>query len=512
MTRPPRWLRRRLAATLAATLAGVLLLAGCSGGAGSGQSDEGASTLRYAAIGTPATVTYDPHGGFANESDLVRFALTYDVLTVPGEDGETQPRLATSWEPDSSLTRWAIELRDDATFTDGRPVRAADVLYSLRRIGKKAAENFGRMAVFDLDASRVTGEHTLELVTAKPYAVVGQALEGATFVVPEGSDDFTEPVPGSGPFRQVGDAAAAVLERNEGWWGPTPPLERIEVRAVGDPQARAEAVLSGQADLAGGVTPAAAQQAEQSGRAELITRPGGTMYPFVMRLDTEPFDDPRVRTAVQLAADRQELLDTVYLGFGQLGNDLITPRDPSSPDGVPQRTRDVQRARQLLAEAGYPDGVDVTLHTTTSYPGMETAATLLAEQLADIGMRAGVDVAPPDTYFVDVFAQEPFYVGFFGGIPFLDVVRVSLAADSPTNETAWQRPDWEAALDAALATADQGQRREQLGELQRVLRDEGGYVVWALGDDLKLAAPGVSGVPTGPGFNAVFLDQVRVER
>lgn len=152
MTTPPPSRRRRGAAALA----GTLLLAGCSGGAGDGAGASGSSTLRYAAVGTPATATNDPHGGFANESDLVRFALTYDVLTVPGEDGATEPRLATSWTPDESLTRWTIRLRDDASFVDGRPVRGADVLYSLRRIDDKAAENFGRMAVFAPPPSYLT--------------------------------------------------------------------------------------------------------------------------------------------------------------------------------------------------------------------------------------------------------------------------------------------------------------------------------------------------------------------
>jgi peptide/nickel transport system substrate-binding protein len=93
MTRPSRSRRRRFATALA----GGLLLVGCS--AGAGDSAAASSTLRYAAVGTPATATNDPHGGFANESDLVRFALTYDALTVPGEDGETRPRLATSRSP-----------------------------------------------------------------------------------------------------------------------------------------------------------------------------------------------------------------------------------------------------------------------------------------------------------------------------------------------------------------------------------------------------------------------------
>lgn len=487
--------------------AGLLLcglLAGCTTPA------EPVDTVRYVAPGSGTAATNDPHGALPAESDIVRMALTYDVLTVPGEDGAPLPRLATSWTPDPTLTRWTVRLREDAVFADGRPVRAADALFSLRRMGEKSAENFGRMAMFDLGASSAPDATTLSLVTRVPYAEVGTALMGATFVVPEGSTDFTSRlVPGSGPFRPVrADAQTTVFERNDSWWGPRPPSRVIELRAVADPQARAQAVLSGEADLAGSVPPTAADQGASAGMT-VVRKPGATTYPLVMRTDTPPFSDPRVREAIRLAVDRRQLLDAVFLGKGELGNDILTPTDPSSPRDLPQIERDLPRARELMAQAGLSGGVDVVLHATTAYPGMDTSATLLAQQLAEIGVRASIEIEPPDTYFSAVYGNEPFYVSFLGGIPFLDVVRVALTPGSPTNETAWADPSWNADLMAALAEADDDRRRAELAALQLRLRNEGGYLVWGVGDRLDLAAPGVTGVSSAIGFGAGFIDRLR---
>jgi peptide/nickel transport system substrate-binding protein len=505
----PVW-RRTLGALTALAL---LATAGCAGGDDAAETASTADTLRYVSVGSPATASNDPHGGLANEADAVRFALTYDVLTGQGPDGRTQPRLAESWQADPTQTKWRFTLRSDATFTDGKPVRAADVLWSLRRIERKAAENYGRLASFDLAASRVVDERTVEIVSRQPFAEVPRALESMTFIVPENADDFTESVPGSGPFRLVSsDAQTAVLERNDTWWGSVPPLRRIEVRAVADPQARAQAVLSGQADVAASVAPASAKQAEGRDDVDVLRRPAVTMYPFVMRTDRKPFDDPRVREAIKLAADRPALVEAVFLGYGQAGDDILAPADPSAPTGLTPRGRDVARAKQLLAEAGHAKGLTVTLHTTTSYPGMDTAATLFARQLADIGVTTQVKLNPPDTYFTTVWAKQDFYTGYFGGIPFFDVARVSLLSTSPTNETAWKKSGFDAALAAALAEPDETKRNTALGHLQRQVRDEGGYVVWGAGEGLDLTRAGVQGLPTGPGFARLFIEQARLTR
>lgn len=176
---------------------------------------------------------------------------------------------------------------------------------------------------------------------------------------------------------------------------------------------------------------------------------------------------------------------------------------------MPQRTRDAAKAKDLLRQAGHGGGLTLTLATTTSYPGMDTAANLFAQQLREAGITVRVRMEPPDTYWTKVFAKADFYTSFFGGIPFLDVARVSLLADAPTNETAWKRPGWDARFGRALATTDEQDRRREFGALQRELRDEGGYVVWGTGDGLDLTSARVTGLPTGPGFESNFIEGVR---
>ncbi|MEK8169298.1 ABC transporter substrate-binding protein [Streptomyces sp. M19] len=160
------------------------------------------------------------------------------------------------------------------------------------------------------------------------------------------------------------------------------------------------------------------------------------------------------------------------------------------------------KAKRLLREAGHADGLTVTLHTTTSYPGMDTAATLYAQQLSDIGVTAKVRVDPADTYFTDVYAKKGFYTGYYGGISFPDLVRVGLLSTSPTNETAWRDKEFDEGFDSAMATLDATERNRLLAGIQRTLWKDGGYVVWGTGDGLDLAASGVRGCPTAPGSSA----------
>ncbi|WP_255375517.1 hypothetical protein [Saccharomonospora sp. CUA-673] len=164
-----------------------------------------------------------------------------------------------------------------------------------------------------------------------------------------------------------------------------------------------------------------------------------------------------------------------------------------------------------MADAGHGGGLELTLKTTTAYPGMDDAATVIARQLEPVGIDVTVDVVSQDTFWTEVYAQAPFYVSYLGGISFLDVTRVALLPDSPTNETAWGGNGWGDRFDQAMAEKDEAARNAALGELQREVADDGGYVVWAAGDGLDLARPEVSGLPTGPGFQRLFIDRVRLE-
>lgn len=481
----------------------LLALGGCASGGATPPGDTAGppvdgGTLRYGAVaaGGGAAVT-DPHGSLFNESDWVRMGALYDTLTVPGDNATVQPRLAGSWSSSDNATRWRFELRPDAVFSDGKPVRAADVLHSLRRIAAKAAQNGGRLGTVDVDKSAADGEHAVVLRTTQPDADLPRTLAGVTFVVPDGVEKFDQPI-GSGPFTlSKMDGQTAVLERNARWWGGRPHLDRLEIRGFADPQALAAAVTSGEVDVAANVSPAAAKTAEQSGRLVVSRRPGATTYPMLMRLDKAPFDRPEVRRAVKLAVDRKALVDSVLLGYGTVGGDV-----PGGTD-VPPPSRDLAEARRVLSSAG-----SVVLNTTTAYPGMVSAATLLATQLGEAGLKVEVRQHPPETYWTQVYTVEPLAMGYYADVPFPVWVRQTALSASAFNETGWKKPDFDTEFAAAMAVTEPGPREAALKKLRERMAAEGGWLVWGFGDGLDVSSPAVRKLPTGGGFARIFLDGV----
>ncbi len=457
--------------------------------------------LRYGTVAAGGAVATDPHGSLFNESDWVRMGALYDVLTVPGDNATVVPRLARSWSSDDNATRWRFELRSDAVFTDGRPVRAADVLFSLRRIAAQAALNGGRLGTVDIDQSTADGEHAVVLRTTQPDADLPRTLAGVTFVVPEGTTTFDQPV-GSGPFRLSKlDGQAAVLVRNDRWWGGRAHLDQLEIRGFADPQALAAAVTSGEVDVAANVSPAAAKTAERTGQLAVSRRPAAATYPLLMRLDKAPFDRPEVRRAVKLAVDRQALVDSVLLGYGTVGGDA-----PGGAD-VPPPARDLAEARRVLSSLG-----PVVLHTTTAYPGMVSAATLLATQLGEAGLKVEVKQDPPDTYWTQVYLREPLVMGYYADVPFPVWVRQTALATSAFNETGWVKPDFDARFAADMAETDPARREAALKQLRERMAAEGGWLVWGFADGLDVSSPAVRGLPTGNGFARIFLDGAWLRR
>ncbi len=485
----------------------LLAVAGCaSGGATVPGGDAGPPTaggaLRYGAVaaGGGAAVT-DPHGSLFNESDWVRMGALYDVLTVPGDKDAVLPRLARSWSSSDGATRWRFELRTDAVFSDGKPVRAADVLHSLRRIAAKAAQNGGRLGTVDIEKSTADGDHAVELRTTQPDADLPRTLAGVTFIVPDGVEKFDQPV-GSGPFiLSTMDGQAAVLARNDKWWGTRPHLDKLEIRGFADPQALAAAVTSGEVDVAANVSPAAAKTAERTGRLAVSRRPGATTYPMLMRLDKAPFDRPEVRRAVKVAVDRQALVDSVLLSYGSTGGDV-----PGGAD-VPAPARDVEEARRVLSSVG-----PVVLHTTTAYPGMVSAATLLATQLGAAGLKTEVRQHPPETYWTSVYTVEPLAMGYYTDVPFPVWVRQTALSTSAFNETGWKKADFDSEFAAAMAVVDTDRRDAALKKLRERMAADGGWLVWGFGDGLDVSSAAVQGLPTGTGFARIFLDGVWLRR
>ncbi|WP_406390270.1 ABC transporter substrate-binding protein [Streptomyces sp. NBC_00887] len=514
-------LRRRgfLAAAGGAAGLGALALAGCSG---SGTTDSAAAggagaprrggRLRAAFAGGGASETLDPHLGnlFA---DAARAKALFDKLADYGADLSAQPRLAEKWEPNEGLDRWTVTLRQ-ADFHNGKPVTAADVLYSYRRIAdpEKAYRARASLEPIDLEASRATGERTVEFVLKRPTAEFPNVLAAfGTYIVPDGATGFDRKPVGSGPFRFVSFAPgrSTVLRRNDDYWDGAPYLDELEFVVANEESARVNALLGGQVEYAHELNPATGRAHEKAGSIEIVRLRNSAMQAFAMKTDRPPFDDPRVREAFFHIAGRKELVDGALSGAGEIGNDLFGKGYEYYADELPQRVQDIDRARHLLKKAG-AENLKVTLDTSAVAAGFTEAAGIFRDQAARAGVTVSVRMGSKDSYWKDILDSGTLCCYRSGAMPIESHISQRLLTGSTTNATKWQDKSFDTLYQQAQSTKDEAGRDALYGRMQRQLHTRGGFLVWGFGDWIIGTARSVRGVAREAPANT--LDWARFDK
>ncbi|MFI0765618.1 ABC transporter substrate-binding protein [Streptomyces sp. NPDC021218] len=512
-------LRRRgfLAAAGAASL-GAIALTGCGGtddtpgGDGSAGPPRRGGRLRATFAGGGASETLDPHltNLFA---DAARAKALYDKLADYDADLSAQPRLAEKWEANKTLDRWQVTLRK-ATFHDGRPVTAKDVLHSYRRIAdpQKAFRAKASLEPIDLDASRATGERGIEFVLKRPTAEFPNVLAAfGAYIVPEGTTDFDKKPIGSGPFRFVSfsPGRSAVFRRNEDYWDGAPHLDELEFVIANEESARVNALLGGQVEYAHELNPTTARAHEGKGEITVIRLRGSDMQGFAMKTDRAPLDDKRVRQAFFLIADRKELIDGALSGAGVIGNDLFGKGYEYYADGLPQREQDLDRARALLKAAG-AEKLKVTLDTSAVAAGFTEAASIFRDQAAKAGVTIKVKTGSKDSYWSDILDSGTLCSYRSGAMPIEAHISQRLLINSSTNATKWHHKDFDALYQRAQSTKDKADRAAVYARMQRRLHSEGGFLVWGFADSILGTARNVKGVESRAPANT--LDWARFDK
>ncbi|MEV0434125.1 ABC transporter substrate-binding protein [Nocardia sp. NPDC050413] len=484
-------------------LTAVLLAAACTSGEESNGTVEPGGTLRVGALGTAARSERDPHANLSNESDFLIASLVYDALTVPGDDPNVVPRLASRWEADAENRRWTFTIAEGAKFHNGAPVTAEDVVWSMRRLRSVGGASKMPVAENDIVAD---GPNRVVFTVPAPNTQLPLLLRLMTFTVPQGTTDFTAAV-GTGPFRlesyQNGNAR---LVRNENWHGTPPSLDAIEVTMFDSVTALGNAVLGGQIDLASNVGAIAGRTAAGRGDLQVIRRPDDTMLGVAMRAADGPFADARVRTALRLGVDREALVNQVHSGFGTVAADVLGTADPLYDTSL-RRSRDIERAKTLLREANFDTGRSYPFVTKAEVPGEVESAKVIATQLAEIGVRLEVQVVESGAFYDQTWLNAPLYTVSWGtNDSVLFLADKLMTSGSNRNETAFRDPEFDAANAKALAaTGDEYGRAVR--ELQRIEFERGGYLVWGMADGVDIAAASVRGLPTLGGFARVQLER-----
>ncbi|MGW7437693.1 ABC transporter substrate-binding protein [Streptomyces sp. NPDC054849] len=476
-----------------------------------GGAPKAGGRLRAAFAGGGANETLDPHA--ANLFvDAARAKALFDKLADFGADLAAVPRLAEKWEPNDALDTWRITLRK-ASFHDGKPLTAEDVLYSYRRIAdpKGTFRAKASLEPIDLDASRAVNAATVEFRLKRPYAEFPNVLAAfGAYIIPKDATTFDQPI-GSGPFSFVSfkPGSSLVVKRNDAYWEGAPHLDELEFVVASEESARVSALLGGQVEYAHELNPATARTHEGKGKIDIVRLPGSAMQGFVMKTDRPPFNDPRVRQAFFLIADRKELVDGALSGAGEIGNDLFGKGYQYYPAGLPQRTQDLDKARALLKEAG-AEGLKVTLDTAPAATGFVEAAGIFKEQAAKAGVTVEVKVGNKDTYWKDILSSGTFASYRSGAMPIESHISQRLLTGSTTNATKWQQKDFDDLYQQAQSTRDVTQRGALYERMQRRLYDDGGFLIWGFADWIVATAPKVRGVSkTAP---ANTLDWARFDK
>jgi peptide/nickel transport system substrate-binding protein len=450
-----------------------------------------------------------PHTySWVESSNSARQVLDY--LAVTGVDNVTRPGLIEKWEPSADLKTWTLRVRKSVKWHNGRQFTADDVIWNFKRVldPKTGSSVLGLMKGFlledvdtgekddkgnpkkssrlwDAGAIQKVDDFTVRLNGKTAQLAVPEQLFHYPFLIldPAENGEFKVGSNGTGAFTLVENEVGrrqVLKARKQGYWGGGPYLDQLEFIDLGDdPAASVAALASKQVDGLYGADIVQLEALQKIPHVQMYQVT--TAYTATARmLPVKPFDDKRVRQAMRYAIDSNAVLQVAHRGLGQPGeHHHVSPVHPEYAK-LPPPSRDVARAKKLLAEAGYPNGIDVEIICRPQPAWELLAVQTMVEQWKEAGIRVKINVMPSTQYW-EVWTKVPFGFTTWAHRP-LGIMSLALAYRSggPWNESKYSNPEFDRLLTQAEGTLDVASRREIMSRLEAILQDDGPIVqpVW----------------------------------
>ena len=409
--------------------------------------------------------------------DLSIIVHAYDNLVMRNPDLSIQPMLAESWDISADATQWTFNLRQGVTFRHGKEFTAEDVVYSMNRLFEVESPLAGTLPE-DMKVVAVD-DHTVRFEFSSAYAPLLDTLVKYHAVITPSDIDperFATETFGTGAFHVVEHVVGEYtrFERNESyWWEGHPPSDELFFIYLPDPTARAEAIKAGVIDVLYDMETATASALRDSSDIIVKQAPSGGYMNLAMDVRKPPFDNVLVRRAIQAATDRQAILDAAQLGLGGIAYDHpVTPTDPFFNEACKPPDYNPALAQELLAQAGYPNGIELTLYTSTAGAAMVEMATVMKEKAAPAGIDLEIVVMSEDGYWSDGWMVKPFTTVWWGGRPPHEAFSIVYPTGAGWNESFYSNPQVDALIDQGATTVDPDGRRQAYHDLQCLLIQE----------------------------------------
>ena len=442
-------------------------------------------TFRIAVSAGSTTDSLDPASITGGPLVMALFGGVCNNLTEIDADGNVIPELAESFEASADAKTWIFKVRRGVTFGNGKSLTAKDVIASYNHHRGEETKSAAKALLDQVTDIRQDGPNTIifdlqagnadfPFVAADYHLMIMQANA-------QGGLDW-ESGYGTGGYLLIDHkpgVSVRLKRRDDYWKSDRAWFDEVELINITDPTARQNALVTGEVDAINAVDLKTVQRLSQISSINIDEVTGTSHYTMPMLTDIAPFDNVDVRLAVKYAVDREELLQKILRGHGQVGNDHpIAPANQFYAAGLEQRTYDPDKAKFHLKKAGF-DSLDIEVSTAeTAFNGATDAAVLFKESASKAGINVTVKREPSDGYWSDVWQKKSVCYSYWNGRPTEDwMFSLAYATGVDWNEAHWSNERFDALLSEARSELDNAKRREMYYEMQQIVRDDGGSMI-----------------------------------
>ncbi len=456
----------------------VAALTACSTGSRVDLGDRSSGNLVAAIAGEPDQL--DPQKTSAYFSFEV-LENVFDTLVAPDANLEMRPALAESWDVSPDQLAWTFHLRHGVTFHDGSPFSADDVVYSYRRIIDQKLANADKFSavtgVTALDPStvRITLKHPTPNLLTNLGGFKGVAIVQRRNV--ESGQIATHPV-GTGPFSFVGQKSgdSITLKANPTYWAGQPKVSGVTFRFISEASTALSALQAGEVDWTDSIPPQRVAALKDDDSIESAATPSNDYWYLALNEARPPWNDMRVRQAIAYAVDRKSIVQATSYGTA-VANQLAIPKGNPWYTPYDAYRHDLDKAKSLLREAGAsPKSLDMLV--TTEYPETVTAAQIIADNLAPLGITVNIRTVDFATWLDEQNNGhfDMLMMGWLGNIDPDDFYYAQHHTGGSSNAQKFSNPEVDRLLDAGRVETNRNARADDYAKAATIIADQVSYI------------------------------------
>ncbi len=465
-------------------------------------------TLRVSVSGSPRLL--DPPITGSIEEWIVTSWL-YNNLTAVDDKFAVHPDLAESWKAEEGGKVWVFALRKGVKFHSGKEMTSEDVVSSISRVMDPATKSRGRGGLGPIEVIDAIDTYTVKFTLGQPIADFPSnlALPYARIVSKGTSVNLNIQEDGTGPFvlKEFVVGEKVVVARNPNYFKSGQPyVDDVQMTVYPDSTAEVNALKDGKTDILLQLRPDQVGLVQGARGLTVSEVPTGTFVPVVMRADQAPFDNVLVRKALKLTLDREAIIKTALNGHGVVGNDQpLPPNNPFYNPNIKAPKRDVGAAKKLLADAGYPNGLKLTLYTTDARVGMLPLALMTRDMAREAGFDIAIQNVPWDVFLNTVWEKRPFYINNWFARPTTDTSILPFFTSrnngGSLNDYFYSNAEVDSLLGSAQKELDQEKRKSQLYKAQELIAQDGPAIISFFRNNITAYSNRVQNYAADPGVN-----------